>query len=48
MLEKVRYEGRRERTDEAVRLVLAGLGRPLTGDERVDRAACLPWRPHVY
>jgi len=45
MLEKVRYEGaysNRERADEAVRLVLAGLGRQLTGDERVDLAACLP------
>ncbi|MFD9791478.1 DUF2267 domain-containing protein [Streptomyces sp. NPDC059070] len=45
MLEKVRYEGAypdRERADEAVRLVLAGLGRQLTGDERVDLAACLP------
>ncbi|MEU2021414.1 DUF2267 domain-containing protein [Streptomyces sp. NPDC016469] len=45
LLEKVRYEGAyptRERADEAVRLVLAGLGRQLTGDERVDLAACLP------
>ncbi|MFE5512367.1 DUF2267 domain-containing protein [Streptomyces sp. NPDC056529] len=45
MLEKVRYEGAyptRERAEEAVRLVLAGLGRQLTGDERVDLAACLP------
>ncbi|MER6678263.1 DUF2267 domain-containing protein [Streptomyces sp. NPDC000983] len=45
MLEKIRYEGAystRERADEAVRLVLAGLGRQLTGDERVDLAACLP------
>ncbi|MGW1538300.1 DUF2267 domain-containing protein [Streptomyces aureus] len=45
MLEKVRYEGaypNRERADEAVRLVLAGLGRQLTGDERVELAACLP------
>ncbi|MFE5634006.1 DUF2267 domain-containing protein [Streptomyces sp. NPDC056543] len=45
MLEKVRYEGAyptRERADEAVRLVLAGLGRQLTGDERVDLARCLP------
>ncbi|MFD7291550.1 DUF2267 domain-containing protein [Streptomyces sp. NPDC059863] len=45
MLEKVRYEGAyptREGADEAVRLVLAGLGRQLTGDERVDLAACLP------
>ncbi|WP_079001365.1 DUF2267 domain-containing protein [Streptomyces sp. AS58] len=45
MLERVRYEGAyptRERADEAVHLVLAGLGRRLTGDERVDLAACLP------
>ena len=45
MLEKVRYEGAyptRERAEEAVRLVLAGLGRQLTGEERVDLAACLP------
>ncbi|MFH8788273.1 DUF2267 domain-containing protein [Streptomyces roseoverticillatus] len=45
MLERVRYEGAyptREKADEAVRLVLAGLGRRLTGDERVDLAACLP------
>jgi uncharacterized protein (DUF2267 family) len=45
MLEKVRYEGAyptRERAEEAVRLVLTGLGRQLTGDERVDLAACLP------
>ncbi|WP_189177653.1 DUF2267 domain-containing protein [Streptomyces lasiicapitis] len=46
MLEKVRYEGAyptREKADEAVRLVLSGLGRQLTGDERVDLAARLPW-----
>ncbi|MEU9731791.1 DUF2267 domain-containing protein [Streptomyces sp. NPDC048002] len=45
MLDKVRYEGAyptRERADEAVRLVLSGLGRQVTGDERVDLAACLP------
>ncbi|MFJ2954647.1 DUF2267 domain-containing protein [Streptomyces sp. NPDC087270] len=45
MLAKVRYEGAyptRKRAEEAVRLVLAGLGRQLTGDERVDLAACLP------
>lgn len=43
--EKVRYEGAyptRERADEAVRLLLAGLGRQLTGNERVDLAGCLP------
>lgn len=45
MLDKVRYEGAyptRERAEEAVRLVLAGLGRQLTGDERVELAARLP------
>ncbi|MFF3556201.1 DUF2267 domain-containing protein [Streptomyces tsukubensis] len=45
MVERVRYEGAyptRERAEEAVRLVLAGLGRQLTGDERVDLAARLP------
>jgi uncharacterized protein (DUF2267 family) len=45
MAEKVRYEGAyptRERADEAIRLVLAGLGRQLTGDERVELAARLP------
>ncbi|WP_395367132.1 DUF2267 domain-containing protein [Streptomyces sp. YH02] len=45
MLEKVRYEGAyptHERAEEAVRLVLSGLGRQLTGDERVDLAARLP------
>ncbi|MFI6768200.1 DUF2267 domain-containing protein [Streptomyces sp. NPDC050355] len=46
MLEKVRYEGAcptRERAEEAVRLILAGLGRQLTGDERVELAARLPF-----
>ncbi|MER5635124.1 DUF2267 domain-containing protein [Streptomyces nitrosporeus] len=45
MLEKVRYEGAyptRERAEAAVRLVLEGLGRQLTGDERVELAARLP------
>ncbi|MEU8996140.1 DUF2267 domain-containing protein [Streptomyces caniferus] len=45
MLEKVRYEGAyptREKADEAVRLVLSGLGRQLTGEERVDLASRLP------
>ncbi|WP_104531948.1 DUF2267 domain-containing protein [Streptomyces natalensis] len=45
MLEKVRYDGAyptRERAEEAVRLVLSGLGRQLTGDERVELAARLP------
>ena len=46
MLEKVRYDGAyptRERAAEAVRLVLSGLGRQLTGDERVELAARLPF-----
>nr|WP_093872344.1 DUF2267 domain-containing protein [Streptomyces sp. TLI_105] len=46
MLEKVRYDGAypdRERAEEAVRLVLGGLGRQLTGDERVELAARLPF-----
>ena len=45
MLEKVRYDGAyptREKAEEAVHLVLAGLGRQLTGDERVELAARLP------
>ncbi|MFH8452902.1 DUF2267 domain-containing protein [Streptomyces fungicidicus] len=45
MLEKVRHEGAyptRQRAEEAVRLVLAGLGRQLTGEERVELAARLP------
>ncbi|MGW7270620.1 DUF2267 domain-containing protein [Streptomyces sp. NPDC054864] len=45
MLEKVRYEGAyptRERAEEAVRLVIGGLGRQLTGEERVDLAARMP------
>ncbi|RZU45956.1 uncharacterized protein (DUF2267 family) [Streptomyces sp. BK022] len=46
LLEKVRHDGAyptRERAEEAVRLVLAGLGRQLTGDERVELAARLPF-----
>ncbi|MER0483386.1 DUF2267 domain-containing protein [Streptomyces sp. Edi2] len=46
MLEKVRYEGvypTRERAEEVVRVVLSGLGRQLTGDERVELAARLPF-----
>ncbi|RMB80525.1 DUF2267 domain-containing protein [Streptomyces shenzhenensis] len=46
LLEKVRYEGAyptRERAEKAVRLVLAGLGRQLAGDERVELAARLPF-----
>ena len=45
MLEKVRYDGAyptREKAEEAVRLVLAGLGRQLTDDERVELAGRLP------
>lgn len=45
MLEKVRYDGAyptRERAEQAVRLVVSGLGRQLTGDERVELAARLP------
>ncbi|MFG2603087.1 DUF2267 domain-containing protein [Streptomyces sp. NPDC048514] len=45
MLEKVRYDGAyptREKAEEVVRLVLAGLGRQLTGDERVELAPRLP------
>lgn len=45
MLEKVRYDGAyptREKAEQAVRLVLGGLGRQLTGDERVELAARLP------
>ncbi|MFK0236293.1 DUF2267 domain-containing protein [Streptomyces vinaceus] len=45
MLERVRYEGAyptRERAEEAVRTVLAALGRQVTADERVDLAQALP------
>ncbi|MEU2110925.1 DUF2267 domain-containing protein [Streptomyces sp. NPDC019507] len=45
LLERVRYEGAyptRERAETAVRAVLAAFGRQLTGDERVQLAACLP------
>ncbi|WP_327178748.1 DUF2267 domain-containing protein [Streptomyces sp. NBC_01335] len=45
MLEKVRYDGAyptRERAEEAVRLVLGGLGGQLAGDERKILAARLP------
>ncbi|WP_443050253.1 DUF2267 domain-containing protein [Streptomyces sp. NBC_00236] len=45
MTESIRYEGAyptRERAEEVTRAVLAALGRQLTGDERVDLAACLP------
>ncbi|WP_326778323.1 DUF2267 domain-containing protein [Streptomyces sp. NBC_01445] len=46
MLDKVRYEGAyptRERAEEVTHLVLEGLGRQLTGDERVELAARLPF-----
>ncbi|WP_405783636.1 DUF2267 domain-containing protein [Streptomyces sp. NBC_00859] len=46
MLEKIRYEGAyptRERAEDVTRAVLAALGRQLTGDERVDLAARLPF-----
>ncbi|MFI7174959.1 MULTISPECIES: DUF2267 domain-containing protein [Streptomyces] len=45
MLERVRHEGAyptRERAEEAVRTVLAALGRQVTGDERVGLAQALP------
>ncbi|MFC5201812.1 DUF2267 domain-containing protein [Streptomyces kaempferi] len=45
MLERIRYEGAyptRERAEDVTRGVLEALGRQLTGDERVDLAACLP------
>ncbi|WP_405835262.1 DUF2267 domain-containing protein [Streptomyces sp. NBC_01518] len=45
MLERIRYEGAyptRERAEDVTRAVLAALGRQLTGDERVELAACLP------
>ncbi|MGW0787949.1 DUF2267 domain-containing protein [Streptomyces sp. NPDC002911] len=45
MLEKIRYEGAyptRERAETVTEAVLSGLGRQLTGNERVDLAARLP------
>ncbi|PWI41955.1 DUF2267 domain-containing protein [Streptomyces sp. ICBB 8177] len=45
MLERVRYDGAyptRERAEDAVVAVLAGLGRRLTGEERFELAARLP------
>ncbi|WP_405911505.1 DUF2267 domain-containing protein [Streptomyces sp. NBC_00963] len=45
MLERIRYEGAyptREHAEDVTRAVLAALGRQLTGDDRVDLAACLP------
>lgn len=46
LLDKVRYDGvypTQEKAEETVRLVLAGLGRQITGDERVELAARLPF-----
>ncbi|MER7394666.1 DUF2267 domain-containing protein [Streptomyces sp. NPDC000151] len=46
MLERVRYEGAyptRVRAEESVRAVLAALGRQVTGYERVELAARLPY-----
>ncbi|MDX3098169.1 DUF2267 domain-containing protein [Streptomyces sp. ME19-03-3] len=45
LVDHVRYEGAyttRDQAERAVRQVPAGLGRPLTGDERVALAARLP------
>ncbi|WP_327686289.1 DUF2267 domain-containing protein [Streptomyces sp. NBC_00467] len=45
MLERIRYAGAYptcERAAQAVRAVMSGLGRQLTGEERVELAACLP------
>jgi uncharacterized protein (DUF2267 family) len=46
MLERVRYEGAyptRERAEEVTASVLAALGRRITGEERVELAARLPY-----
>ena len=46
LLERVRYEGvyaTREQAEQVTTDVLAALGRRLTGDERVDLAARLPF-----
>lgn len=46
MLERVRYEGAyptRAQAEQRVRAVLAALGRQVTGDERVELAARLPY-----
>ncbi|WP_330176959.1 DUF2267 domain-containing protein [Streptomyces sp. NBC_01498] len=45
LLERVRYDGAyptRDRAERTVRIVLAALGRQLTGDERSELAAYLP------
>ncbi|MGW1068966.1 DUF2267 domain-containing protein [Streptomyces aureus] len=51
MLEKVRYEGvyrTHRQARDVVRRVLESLGRQLTGDERVELAACLPQEAAGY
>lgn len=50
MLERVRYEGAyptRAAAEERVRAVLAALGRQITGDERVELTARLPYEAAV-
>ena len=50
MLEQVRYEGAyatRAQAEEAVRAVLAAFGRQVTGEERVELAARLPYEAAV-
>ncbi|MCI3269537.1 DUF2267 domain-containing protein [Streptomyces cylindrosporus] len=50
MLEQVRYEGvyaTRAQAEQVVRAVLAALGRQLTGEERVELAARLPYEAAV-
>lgn len=50
MLEQVRYEGAyatRAQAEQAVRAVLDAFGRQLTGDERVELAARLPYEAAV-
>ncbi|KOG17082.1 DUF2267 domain-containing protein [Streptomyces viridochromogenes] len=50
MLEQVRYEGAyatRAQAEQAVRAVLAAFGRQVTGEERVELAARLPYEAAV-
>ncbi|MFF4352434.1 DUF2267 domain-containing protein [Streptomyces sp. NPDC001530] len=50
MLEQVRYEGAyatRAQAEQAVRDVLAAFGRQVTGEERVELAARLPYEAAV-
>lgn len=50
MLERVRYEGAyatRAQAEQAVSAVLAAFGRQLTGEERVELAARLPYEAAV-